>query len=77
MIATAITLLVGTIVHLIRFPTLSTTCPFSQIRKSHGIEGSLPRFFFVRVVRLTVETNILTSIYPSCHLRFDMDLTYS
>ena len=47
------------------FLALSTVFPSFQLRRTHASEGSLfSRFVLGRVVRLTIETNLLTGTYP-------------
>jgi hypothetical protein len=47
--------------HCITFLALSTVLPFFQLRRTHLFS----HFILVRVVRLTIEANVLTGTYPS------------
>ncbi|KAH8995366.1 hypothetical protein EDB92DRAFT_1970630 [Lactarius akahatsu] len=59
LIATAMTLLARD--HPIRFLVLSTDFFFFQLKRTRAIEGLYSRVVLVRVVRVTIETNMLTA----------------
>jgi len=57
-------------------PALSTIDSVSQFRQSRVVEGLFSRFVLGRVVRLTVETNLLTGISLLYNFRTDENLTF-